>query len=67
MKKREEKIQELINEEKLINTDNEASNFIIQSIEKVEVSPNGIQLNNILPKLLRMNNDKQKKKRKSYN
>ncbi|MBW0594994.1 hypothetical protein HUN03_00825 [Mycoplasmopsis anatis] len=30
LKKREEKIQELINEEKLINTDNEESNFIIQ-------------------------------------
>lgn len=64
LKKREEKIQELINEEKLINIDNEASNFIIQSIEKGEVSPNGIQLNNILPKLSRMNNDKQKKKEK---
>ncbi|MBW0595787.1 type I restriction endonuclease subunit R [Mycoplasma anatis] len=69
LKKHEEKIQELINEEKLINTDNEESNFIIQSIEKVEISPNSIQLNNIFLKLSRMYNDKQekKRKRKSYN
>ncbi|MBW0602659.1 type I restriction endonuclease subunit R [Mycoplasma anatis] len=63
-KKREQKIQNLIVEENLNNKNEEALNFIVQSIEKGQVSPNGIQLNNILPKLSRMNNDKQKKKEK---